>query len=94
MSQKSSLIIPNELLRCQPPHTLHKGSFDLAVIDGRVQGLAAILKNIGAQHPRFAREGIDYHFGNAGAVGKIIERIASERFGIPINRGRFIISSC
>ena len=68
MGHEPSSVVPPQLLHGQPSHALHETAFHLAEVDGRIDGLAGVVKNIGAQQLVLAGQGIDDYLRNSGTV--------------------------
>ena len=69
-----AVLVPHQLLGGQPAHALHKTAFDLADVDGGVDGRANILEDVHPEHAGLARQGVNGHFGAGRAIGKVIKR--------------------
>ncbi len=80
--------LPHQFFRREPAHALNERAFDLPDVDGRIERPPGIVQQIGAQQAPFAGEGIDQHFADRGAVGEVVERVAGQRLGIPMQVGR------
>jgi hypothetical protein len=63
--QLAGLRVPDQLLGGQPAHALDEGAFDLADVDGRVDGAAHVVQDVGAQHAVLAGQGVDGHLAAA-----------------------------
>ena len=62
--------IPPQLFGSQPPDSLDKAAFHLSKVNGRVQGPAAIMKNVHPQHAVLTGERIDRDLGYGRKVLK------------------------
>ena len=74
MGHQPPAVIPDQLLGRQPARALHIGALDLADIQRRVQAGPGIVQDIGAQDAVFARQPVDHHLGDRGAIGEVEER--------------------
>ena len=76
MGAEAALVVPDQFLGGEPARALHVGAFDLADVDGRVQGVAAVVEDVGAEDAVLARERVDHDLGHGAAVGEVEERPA------------------
>ena len=67
-------LVPHQLLGGQPTHALHKTAFNLADVDGGVDGPANILKDVHPKHAGLTRQRVNRHFGTSRAIGKVVKR--------------------
>lgn len=68
--------MPQQLLGGEEAHALHEGAFDLAVVDGRIDGAADVHEEVGAQTGPVARQRVDLHFGGGHALREVVEHLA------------------
>ena len=73
--------MPQRFLGRKEPHALDERAFDLAVVDGRIDGAAYIHFEVGAQTRPVAGEGVDFDFGGGDALREVVEHLA--RVGAP-----------
>eukprot|EP00955_Chlamydomonas_euryale_P016106 172078-Chlamydomonas_euryale.AAC.3 len=57
------LVAPLQLLEARPAHALHERAFHLADVDGRVDGVADIHGDVGAQQLEVAGQHVELHLG-------------------------------
>ena len=69
--------------RRQPAHALDEAALDLADVDRRVERLADVVQQVGAQQPPLAGERVDDDLAHRGAVGEVEERVALHRLAVP-----------
>ena len=70
--------VPPQLLGCQPAFTLYEAAFDLPEVNGRIQGLAAVMNDIDTQGSVLARQRVDNDLRHGGAVREIEKRPATD----------------
>ena len=87
MRHQLALVVPPQLFRREPAHSLDEAALDLAHVDRRVQRLADIVQNVDAQQPIFAGQRVHDYFGHRGTVAKIVERHAAPRLAVIADLG-------
>ncbi len=90
MGLQFAAVIPPQFLRRQPADSLDKTTFHLPHIDGRIQGLAAVVMQVDTQHPVFAVQCIDDYFGYRLTVGVIEKRPPTECRTVVIDAWRAV----
>ena len=80
-------LVPHQLLGGQPTHALHKTAFNLADVDGGVDGPANILKDVHPKHAGLTRQRVNRHFGASRAIGKVVKRPPGEGGFVVMNLG-------
>ncbi len=83
-------LVPPQLFRSQPADALHVATLYLAEIDRRVQRVAAVVQDVGAQDAVLAGQRVDDHLGHCRAVGEVVERPAAERRAVVADLGRAV----
>ena len=81
--QETGLGVPDELFHRHPAHALDETALDLADVHGRVERLADIVQQVGAQKLPLAGEGVDDDLAHRRAIGVVVERVAGHGLGVP-----------
>ena len=81
--QLAALRVPHQLLGGEPAHALDKGAFYLADVQRRVQRLAGVVQDVGAQQLPFAGQGIHHHLGHGSPIGEVKEGPALHGLAVP-----------
>ena len=84
----AALRMPHQFLGREPAHALDEGALDLADVDRRVQRLACVVQDVGAQQLPFAGQRVDDHLAHRRAVGVVVERAALHLVLVPAQAGR------
>src|SRR5271155_6019479 len=92
MGKQSTLIVINEFFRGQPAHALDETAFDLADVDGRVDGAPYVVKDIDAAHLHLSGQNVDHDLTASCSIGVIEERPAFALFTIPMQFRRLVES--
>jgi hypothetical protein len=87
VGEQTALLVVNELLGGQPAHALHESAFDLADVDGRIDGAADVVQDIDTADFHLAAEDIDHNLAAGRAVGVIEKRPAPALLPIPMKFG-------
>ena len=87
MGEQRAVGTKDELLAGQPAEALDEAAFDLADVDGRVDGAAGVVKDVDAQQAVFAGEGVDGDLAQRGAVGEVVEGPAAHGAGVVAELG-------
>ena len=87
MGAQPPLVIPPRFLAGQPAHPLNKGAFDLALVDGRVQGTADVVKRVDTFDSVLTGERVERDFRAGRAIAKVVKRSAASLRPVPVNFG-------
>ena len=90
MGAQAACVIPDELFGCQPACALDIGAFDLSDVERRVEALADVMEDVGAEDAVLAGEGIDDDFGDCRAMGEVEERATMACNAVPAEIGGFV----
>ncbi len=70
---------PEGFLDGEEAHALDEGAFDLAVVDGRIDGAADVHEHVGAHARVRAGQRVDFHLGHGDPLRKVIEHLPRVR---------------
>ncbi len=85
-------VVPHQFFHGQPAQALNETAFHLADVDGRIQGRADVVEDIGAQQPVFTGEGVDQHLGAGGAERIVVEGPATGLVAVVVDLGRAVVA--
>ena len=90
MCGQATLFVPAQFFAGEPAHALDKGALDLADVDRRIDRVAGVVQDVGAQQLPFASQCVDDHFGHRSAVGEVVKRAALHLVAIPTQSRRLV----
>src|SRR5271166_6230792 len=90
MGQQATLVVIYEFFSRQPAHALDESAFDLADIEGRIDGAPDVVEDIDTPDVHLAGEDVDRDLGAGRAVGEIEERPAFALVAVPVQLRRLV----
>ncbi len=82
--------MPETFLRGEEALALHEGAFDLAVVDGRVDGAADVHLDVRPQACPVPGQGVDLDFRGRDALREVVEHLPCVRPPDVADVGRFV----
>src|SRR5215475_11002256 len=85
MGEETALVVPLQLLGGEPAHALNEATLNLAAIDGFVDGIADIMKDVHPQETMHPGEPIDFDLSNSRPIGEIMKWMTPAGVTVPVN---------